>query len=310
MAKKRRTLRGTGLNGKGQGADALLGNLRSHTQAEKKEHASPPEPQEPPAAVSAEPEETKKPAAAKAPKAPDAQPETERPAASNPKKSKASDKSATVAVAASPKKRPATRRAAPPESATATAHDAEVKETAPKTADVAIKTAQAEAPAKVEKENAPAASPKTASKAETRREAPTPAPAEPEKPAAHSSTTRVQCTCYLEPDVEIALDQVQALYELADRDVEKSEIVNEALRRYLPLVSPKAGLEFTTPSGKSSAMVKRTYNLDPALKDRLNRIQLQYRLKGRKIKKFVLVNEALHRYLPQIKEEFRYLLEE
>ena len=52
-----------------------------------------------------------------------------------------------------------------------------------------------------------------------------------EKPAG-----RVKRTYYLESALESALDRTQAQYRLTGRKIEKSVIVNEALRCYFPQV--------------------------------------------------------------------------
>lgn len=50
---------------------------------------------------------------------------------------------------------------------------------------------------------------------------------------------RLMRTYYIDPDLENDLDKVQAQYKLVEQPVEKSDIVNEALKRYLPQVKEK-----------------------------------------------------------------------
>jgi thymidylate kinase len=115
------------------------------------------------------------------------------------------------------------------------------------------------------------------------------------------SKSRIKCTYYLDTELERDLNRVQAQYRLADQNIEKSTIVSEALRRYLPQVAQQLP-QHTASSPKSAGRVKRTYYLDADVERGLNRVQAQYQLEGQRVEKSELINAALRQYLPQVKE--------
>lgn len=265
---KRKSLKGTGLNGKGQGAGALLKGLRSQTQ---KSAAKTSQPLVKPQKQTTKPPKPDSQALKTAPVEEEAQ-ALQQKTTKNLVETKTalaeSKQIQTEAVSRSKKSKPVERKEQPPTSTL-------------KASQLILETAEAETATEV--------------KPQTFKQ---------------KKSLRKKCTYYIEPTLVKDLDRIEAQHTLRGQTVEKSDIVNEALRRYLPQVSQPLPQQDSaaqdTTRQKSSGRLKRTYYLEPGLEQALTHLQARYILQEQKIEKSTLINEALRRYLPQIKEDLQH----